>query len=718
MPDFRELERLWMSNLGFKQLESRAWAELRETTEDPPTRDAPASELQRWRSLTKDFILDRPEARWSAYLRKNTPAWVEMFPGIRTNRVAFWQLLDDLATHLPEIAPPSDLTITGPPHYPGVVGDWSSIRSVMDLKPNPAGTPPDKTTYFKQLSIAGATREYPMITDELEAERQRYFEELTLSDDAMMVLDDINSLYFRRLEAERIKIPKFSQYAFPWFTKSPNVRLAVVNDIVANGDLYMKMLAQGDLDSLADHGIYFLYAAGWRIQTEAAILDGGVAQGKKQRIAHDYAGRWESVSRAISDQIDLDGLTGAGDLTGPELKELSERLLTGRARVINQAPPGPTMLIRAVAHAHHAATTSDFPETMYFAGAPHMERMLRDATWVATWDVANHDWAVPWQVIVAAREGYASLTSPTYGYLLELLDRCPSIVPNDYAGMRAIFMRGNPLKLSDYEAEEENHNKSGRPDTSKLALYFSVFYFFVLIWNLSKTMNSILGRRYLSLHQDLGLLDPRALDPANTELRRKEYDRYLTGQKALAVSLTGDNGFAYSKTYLAAFTLVHLRNANPYARIDYTPTYNGLTPAMTTSGWDVLRDITTLAGRLVNHDRSIGDPRRGSLMESVNDREILFGKHPLFEPVYNFIKERIHARLGSTLEELAARDPQRLPPDVTLATKIDRDVYDDPSKAMWKYRDEQISMELLRHHYLFIPIEDAMRMIEHASGRY
>jgi hypothetical protein len=696
--------------LGFSQLRSTIWDEIKTTWRDPVKQRASSENLVHWRSITRKIREEYPQFNWKAMIRTNTPSFTQMFPGIRTNKIAFMKLLDDLATTLPDLAPQSEETETGPVEYPGITGDWSSLRSVMSLKAQPAGTPTDESRLFKRQSIGTAIKDYPMITDELEHERYRYSQTLKMSQESLLLIDDLNSLYFRGLTPSIVKIPKYSQFAFPFNSKAPELRQAVINDWLRNGSTYMRMIDQGDLRSLAESGNIPVFEAGWRVQPEDTIIkEDGKAIGKKDRIAYDYRGQWVKQDRSLNLQMDYDELNHYE-------QELADRLASGRSRVINQAPPGMTMPMRMIAHAHHVSTVNDFPDALYFGGKDHLDKILKDTLWVMMWDVTNHDYAVPFEVMLKAREGYRSITSQAYGSLLKIIDGCPSLVPNDYLYEREILLRGDPFDIKNYAPDTEAHNKTGRPDTSKLAAYFNLVYITIAYYNLSFALAGMLGSRYQSLYGDLGLYSPDALPIEAVTSRRKELESFLRSEKALRISVTGDNALITASTTLAVFSLLHLRAANPYSSLGLTPTYNGLAPVKTSTGWIALRDLTTLAGRLLTHDRSIGDPRRGALSASLSDRESLFGQHPLFREVYDHIKNRIHVHLGFTLDQLAAADPQRVPPGLNLASQIDRDVYDDPSKAMWKYQTSQVSMELLRHYYLFIPLDQVRRLIGYVIG--
>lgn len=533
-----------------------------------------------------------------------------LVPGLRNTEPAYWELAEDLEVKLNHEFPQSRETDSGL-EYPAITTDFSELRNVMGIHPIPSGTPP---------------------ADRKEILRNHPGWQRLVPEDVAIVKELIRLLVTGEVATYSIPLKRDASSGLPSMVKDPQTKMNLIRPWLERPEEMWAHVRTKNMVSLANEGIVPAYFNAYRVQPD------GFVDGKpKARVVFDWKGA------AVQQDKTLPG---------------SDRMVRCRTRTVSAGSLSGLYPLRLVARSCQMARSRfDFAFKHY--SADDITAKIGGKSHIACYDVSNHDYFVPYEVIDLMEQALREKFRPEVGDLFSLALRAPMLIGADYPGLKEARFRGDPLNAQDYKFDYGN--TSGNPLTTEIAMIAGAFY-------------------GLSVLRRNGLLT--------------SVEDTLKGIGPVRLLIAGDN--------LVFASDVEVKVELPYCKISKSPSFLG--NVFSGSRSDVIPSLASLPIKFFCADGSIDSPRRRYWAFGYLERLKYFGRHPLMTDMVSIIDEVTRDHLGESISDLAKRN--LVLPDVEVGTDAALEFLMNPDTVHYKTSLSDIPRELVEK--VFISITPAM----------
>lgn len=543
---------------------------------------------------------------------------IRVLPGLSNDNPVHWDMMhelrDRLATEFP-LSQPEGAGLA----FPAIGSDFTELYNLMGHHPTPSGTPPaDRSKILAEHE--GWTR-----LSERHAAIARALVDLLVTGERVPY---------------NIPLKRDANSGLGPMVKDPETKLKLIHPWLVDPERLFKAIAEADMRALADEGIVFAYYNAYRVQADV-LVDGR----PKKRIVYDWNG--EAVEQ-------------------DKISPLTDRMYRCRTRTVSAGPLSAFYPLRLVARSCQAAR-SQYDETFKHYTTDDIARKISGGAWVRAFDVSNHDYFIPYEVLSYMEGKLAEKFRPEIGRLFRWSLTCPMLIGADYPKVHESRMRGDPLDPGTFTFDYGN--TSGNPLTTEIAMIGGALYALCVVDN-------------------AGLLDDGGAGGLAGAV-----DRTLRGLGQVRILIAGDN--------IVFVAPRELEVKLPYCKLGPSATFLG--SVFTGTRGDVIPSLPSLAIRFFCADASIDSPRRKYWAFGYLERQGYFGRHPLAPDMLAIIDEVVEKHIGETVTSLAERN--YVAPAVEGLTDIAADFLANPDTVHYKYAASDIPRDVLDK--VFLSIGDA-----------
>lgn len=550
---------------------------------------------------------------------------LRVLPGLPNDIPEHWKLMHDLRDVLSREFPLSAQEGAGLA-YPAIGSDFSELYNLMGHHPIPSGTPPaDRKVILAEHP--GWSRLSP-----------RHAAILDCLLDVLIVGERV---------PYSIPLKRDANSGLGSMVKDPETKLAIIRPWLDDPEAMFRAVAQDDLEALGAEGSIFAYYNAYRVQADP-LVDGK----PKKRVVYDWEGKAQTQDKR---------------------SPLTDTMYKCRTRTVSAGPLAAFYPMRLVARSCQAARAV-YDETFKHYTTDDIARKISGGGWVRAFDVSNHDYFVPYEVIEGVEKRLAARFRPEVGKLFRWSMTCPMLVGADYPGIHESRMRGDPFDVGTFTFDYGN--TSGNPLTTEVAMIAGALY-------------------------ALCVVDDNGLLTSGDESLAAAVDRTLLGQGAVRVLIAGDN--------IVFVAPKELKVALPYCKLGPSATFLG--SVFTGTRGDVIPSLPSLAVRFFCADASIDSPRRRYWAFGFLERQTYFGRHPEAQNMVDLIDEIVKRHLGETVTSMAERN--YVAPAVEGMTDIAAEFLMNNDVIHYKYALADIPRDVLDKVFLSVP-DDANRRLADA----
>lgn len=606
--------------------------------------------------------------KWASAV--NAPRFVEVFSGLFTSSIVYRQIQVDLFKRLAALSIPEAYHM-----------EPSHVLGVQSFLSDPAGVPPVAAFTRAAEKLAEAPAPHASV----QAARSAYLTSGRYDQRGQNVVHRVYELALGYAQWSNVPVKRFSTTAAPHFTTDFGVKMKVIDMWADRARLFGQLFHAEQFDKLAEYGIVYLYANGYRSQvTDSATVDAqGRATTKKKRVYFTWDNEWVETDRTYSAPKFVKTI----DAT------LDQHVLATRSRQVSMSPYAASIPARIAARAmEQGMYTGRCSAVYHHHGIAAVRDAVRGAVSYAVYDVGNHDQNIGFDPIEALVARAIATVGPAIAELFKLLHQCPSVVRNDYRYGKGVRLRGDPLKP--WDAEFQYGNPSGSPTTSIVAKVTGHFYY------VDAMMRYCASKGY---HVDLDAVI------TNSDPRFKCLN---LGDNLLFVAF--DRRFTEFGTDMAMW--------QPFAILEGSDTFMGNTVIGDGSGEPRFEpNLMSFVTKTVNPDRTLTSPHRGNTRVAYDARLEVYGENQHFEPVFNAVDGSFTTVTGLTLKEWAYRspEPEVIPGidynDLSIAEK---EYINDYSVVEWKHNPALIRPGLLETVYYSMPASKARTIVDEFQRGY
>jgi hypothetical protein len=292
---------------------------------------------------------------------------------------------------------------------------------------------------------------------------------------------------------------------------------------------------------------------------------------------------------------------------------------------------------------------------------------------VAFFDVSNHDWNIPWEMVQIVATTLAKKVGSVWAALMLATMRQPQLIRPDSPGGRGSRVEGDPFDLTSFDARYVN--PSGMPPTSEWARFAGITYAVDGI----RMAGGIDGSRQSVL-----------------ALLRGENPHW-------AILNAGDNlavGAASDDVIQGAMAAVD------YVEVGPAGSFLGLVPFREKGGLVFEPSITSYIYNLVMPGRSALDPQRGDPITGAGPRRLYYSGSRAFKQVDDI--------LCPILQEYWSIDYRRTT-DPTgprfIVDRVKQILDENPDAIYYKLDKSEIPKPLLDELFITIPEDKMSRLV-------
>lgn len=244
-------------------------------------------------------------------------------------------------------------------------------------------------------------------------------------------------------------INKHASIGAPSRSKDPDDKIRMALTWCDNAEAIVRNVAAGRLRQLrSQYSLVWVFTVGSRHQPDPP---------KRQREVLSYDGGWVMT-----------------DITPPEpWAGHDPRWRRCRNRVINVAPMS-AFALRALARSWKKHMDAVAPFSFVHTHAAALSARLASYPTVRFFDVSNHDWNIPWELVTIFATELARKVGSVWSALLLMTMRQPQLLRPDRPKGRGSRVEGDPFDILSFRARYVN--PSGMPPTSELARLAGVVY--------------------------------------------------------------------------------------------------------------------------------------------------------------------------------------------------------------------------------------------------